>query len=416
MQAKLTQSVVTDARSGTKDIYIVDTLIPGFELRVRAAGSKVWTYRYRTQEGNQRRFVLGRFPGTGAAAARQLALKAAADVAQGADVQKHKQVAREEGARIRGNTLKVFLETHYEPWVLVHLRTGEFQVKRIKADFVEWLNKPMMELNTWLVEGWRRRQRTTTNKSPITINRNLQRLQALLSRAVEWNVIERHPFAGLKPLKHDRSGRVRYLNEGEEARLREALLARETELRQARDRFNEWRRIRGRETFPPRVGEHVDHLRAMVLLAFNTGLRRGELFNLCWKDVDLDAKWLIVRGATAKSGQTRRMPLNAEAFSILEGWRKQDERKDAQVYVFPGVGGKRLNNINTSWRRLVKLAKLDDFRFHDLRHHFASRLVQSGVDLNTVRELMGHADIEMVLRYAHLSPGHLATAVEKVAR
>jgi site-specific recombinase XerD len=64
----------------------------------------------------------------------------------------------------------------------------------------------------------------------------------------------------------------------------------------------------------------------------------------------------------------------------------------------------------------MKLSKISNFRFHDMRHHFASRLVQAGVDLNTVRELLGHKDIEMVLRYAHLAPNNLSSAVEKISR
>lgn len=80
------------------------------------------------------------------------------------------------------------------------------------------------------------------------------------------------------------------------------------------------------------------------------------------------------------------------------------------------MGGGNLKRVDRAWRRLKKGAELQNFRFHDLRHHFASRLVQSGVPLNTVRELLGHADTTMVLRYAHLSPDHLAAAVEKVAR
>lgn len=89
-------------------------------------------------------------------------------------------------------------------------------------------------------------------------------------------------------------------------------------------------------------------------------------------------------------------------------------RDDA--YVVRGTSGAKLTRIDTAWRKLVKRANLQNFRFHDLRHHFASRLVQSGIDLNTVRDLMGHADLEMVLRYAHLSPDRLTMAVEKVAR
>jgi site-specific recombinase XerD len=75
-----------------------------------------------------------------------------------------------------------------------------------------------------------------------------------------------------------------------------------------------------------------------------------------------------------------------------------------------------MTSITTAWRNLRRLAKLRNFHFHDLRHHFASRLVQAGVDLNSVRELLGHSDIKMVLRYAHLAPEGLADAVEKVAR
>ena len=86
------------------------------------------------------------------------------------------------------------------------------------------------------------------------------------------------------------------------------------------------------------------------------------------------------------------------------------------AYVFPGVGEKPLTSITTAWRGVRESAALEDFHFHDLRHHFASRLVQSEVDLNTVRELLGHADVTMVLRYAHLAPDGLALAVEKVAR
>ena len=75
-----------------------------------------------------------------------------------------------------------------------------------------------------------------------------------------------------------------------------------------------------------------------------------------------------------------------------------------------------LARVDRAWRRLRKWADLQNFRFHDLRHHFSSRLVQSGVPLNTVRELLGHSDTAMVLRYAHLSPDHFADVVEKVAR
>jgi integrase len=215
---------------------------------------------------------------------------------------------------------------------------------------------------------------------------------------------------------HDRSGRVLYLDEEEEQQLRDALLKREDKLRKDRERFNAWRIARHKAPLPLRTQEYVDHLRPIVLLALNTGLRRGELLALMWKDVNMKTKWITVAGQTSKNNQTRRVPLNAEAAAILEGWNRQSKGSLTGSYVFAGSKGKRMTAITTAWRSLRRMARLRNFHFHDLRHHFASRLVQSGVDLNSVRELLGHSDIKMVLRYAHLAPEGLAKAVEKIAR
>ena len=90
------------------------------------------------------------------------------------------------------------------------------------------------------------------------------------------------------------------------------MVKRETKLREARDRFNEWRKQRGIKPLPQRTAEFVDHLRPMTLLALNTGLRRGEIFQLRWSDIDEKQKILTVRGEGAKSGQHRAVPLNEE--------------------------------------------------------------------------------------------------------
>jgi len=116
-----------------------------------------------------------------------------------------------------------------------------------------------------------------------------------------------------------------------------------------------------------------------------------------------------VRGHGAKSGNTRYIPLSDDALSTLRAWREQTS---SPRLVFPSpVTGGRMDNIRKSWASLIKLANIQNFRFHDLRHSFASNLAMTGADLNTIRELLGHASIEMTLRYAHLTPGHKAAAV-----
>jgi integrase len=176
--------------------------------------------------------------------------------------------------------------------------------------------------------------------------------------------------------------------------------------------MNTWRIERHMVPLPDREGELFDHLKPLVLLAINTGLRRGELFSLRWADVNLSAKVVTVVAASAKSGSKRHIPLNAEALATLEAWRERAKSTDGLV--FPSIDGARLNNINKSWAGVIKIAGLENFKFHDLRHTFASKLVQAGVDLNTVRELLGHSEIATTLIYSHLSPGNLRAAVERV--
>jgi integrase len=151
----------------------------------------------------------------------------------------------------------------------------------------------------------------------------------------------------------------------------------------------------------------------MVLLSLHTGLRRGEVFGLTRAYVDLVAGRVTVHGSKAKSGTTRHVPLNTEARSTLEGWLAQTAG-DKDGLVFKGKGGQRFNNVRKSWEATLKAANIQKFRWHDLRHTFASKLVMAGVDLNTVRELLGHSDYKMTLRYAHLAPEHKAAAVERL--
>ena len=122
-----------------------------------------------------------------------------------------------------------------------------------------------------------------------------------------------------------------------------------------------------------------------------------------------DAPIVTVQAAYAKSGHTRHIPLNKIAKSALSAWRAQQEKTSG--FVFAGPDGERIKSVKTAWNRVLKETQIPDFRWHDLRHHFASKLAMAGVDLNTSRELLGHASIDMTLRYAHLAPEYKAAAV-----
>jgi integrase len=383
-----------------------DVELKGFLVRVEAGGAKTFFLDYRLA-GRRNRLKLGTYPNLSAEGARALAKSAAGDVAKGIDLQARKQAEKAESDRQRHSTLAKFLE-RYESWEATHRKVRHGV--RIRSAFPEkWQSEPLIALNAWLLESWRRDERRR-GKKPTTVNRDIAALKAVLSKAIEWGLLDRSELENLKPLKTDPIGRVRFLTDDEEKRLRRALRDRDQEMRQARERGNQHRAERDERQLPPLPSPYADHLEPMVLLLLNTGLRFGELTQLRHRDVNLKDRLITVAGETAKSGRTRVIPMNLEAHKILSS------RKGARdEYVFPGEGGNRLTTIKKGWGAILKEAKITGFRLHDLRHSFASRVKRGGADLYIVQRLLGHSTPVMTQRYAHLQPDDLREAVEKVA-
>lgn len=412
MKAAITVELVKSLERGNKPYEVHDPRLKGFLLRVQPSG----TMTYYAQYGRGKRHKIGRAD----AMAPSVAFAKAKTVLAGAALGDDPADARREA---KAHTLRSFLDEVYEPWAKASIRTPKNTLGRLRANFPDLQNKKLDEINAWVVEKGRT-ARLKAGAKVTTVNRDLDDLRSSLGKAVEWKLIDVHPLVGVKRSKADDNAIVRYLDDEEEERLRAALDAREERIRVERDRANAWRVERGYPTMPNlRLVEYADHLKPMVLVSINTGIRRGELFSLEWRDIKFQADrvggrlvppQLTVRGQSAKSRKVRHVPLNAEALAVLQSWRAQ--RPDSDVLVFSGRNGARLDNVRKAWVGVLADAKIRAFRWHDQRHHFASRLVMAGVSLAVVRELLGHGDFQMTLRYAHLDPEHTAAAVEKLVR
>ena len=412
MREKISTRLLRKLHPESKPYEVFDTEVPGFFLRVQPSGVMTYYLVYRNAEGRQRRYRIARTTDMSPVQARDHALLKRGEVAGGVDVHAARADKRQEAALAKTRTLRGFLEAYYAPWASEHLADPDAHVRRVSSAFAEFLDKPMADLNQWLIDKWRTR-RLNEGRRRSTVNRDLSALRGCLSRAVSWGVLAEHPLQGLKPLKVDKAPKVRYLSNDEAKRLREALEARDTEAMAARDRANVWRRERDLQEMPSLSKQRFsDHLTPLVLVSLNTGIRRGEAFKLQWSDVDLQGRMLTVRGESAKSSHTRHIPLNDEAFAALVAWRNQTM---GQGLVWPGKEGASLDNVKKSWAAVLKAARIEAFRWHDLRHTFASWMVMGGVPLNTVRDLLGHADFATTLRYAHLAPAHKADAVAQLA-
>jgi integrase len=254
-------------------------------------------------------------------------------------------------------------------------RHGKFWKDRLGSRPLEDIGpRDLAAVRTELLEG----AEPGDGLAPGTANRKFALLRRVYNVAIRDGKTEGNPVAKLGMLKEP-SGRVRYLSDEEEAELMKALPT------------------------------HCDRQRVTVLL--QTGLRKSEFLGLRWKDIDLRNGVLTI--PRSKNGESRHVPLTSTVKGILLGLPRA---LDASALVFPNSEGKKdLRWAEKAFPKAAGDARIDDFRLHDTRHTFASRLAMEGVDLLTIKELGGWKTLSMVQRYAHLSPGHRQSAIERLA-
>ena len=242
----------------------------------------------------------------------------------------------------------------------VRILTKKFHGKRLDA------------IHPFLVEGYKIERRKQVK--PATVNKELGCLRHMYNMAIKWDYAEKNPVREVKFFKENNQ-RLRYLSSEETRALVEAC---------------------------------APHLRPIVIVALNTGMRRGEIFDLKWSNVDFKNR--MIRVVESKNGESRIIPMNDEVYRTL---MEHKERTNTEL-VFANKRGKRYRSVHFSFSSAVRRAGIRDFHFHDLRHSFASNLVMGGEDLVTVKELLGHKSIQMTMRYSHLSQKHKMAAVQRL--
>lgn len=279
------------------------------------------------------------------------------------------------------------LRDKYLEWMKGHHKSADSKEYRIENMVTHFGDLPLRRFNTLLVEQY---QTALTNKGlkPGSVNKNISILKAMIKKAVDWEMVEEETLKRVRKVKNykEANRRLRFLSVEETQNL---------------------------------VNVCDEHLRPIVVTALHTGCRRGEILKLTWDHVDLVHGFITL--TDTKNGERREIPIDATLRETLNKLPRRfveveskDGKKEKELvpYLFHDPKTmKRYSSVKRSFLTALGHAKIKDFKFHDLRHTFASHLVMAGVDLTTVKELLGHKDIKMTLRYAHLAPAHKRSAV-----
>lgn len=254
-------------------------------------------------------------------------------------------------------------------------RTKNYMLRTAREHFGE---RRLSQITCLDLEIYRNNRKATSTpagkpRADASVNREMALLSHLLNKGVEWGMMEASPYKkGKRLIFKENNQRLRFLSDGEV----EALL---------------------KASSP--------HLKPIVEVALLTGMRRGELLGLKWEQIRNGFIYLT----ETKSGKSRQIPINDRLAEVFKEVRRENQLKSP--HVFADSQGKRFYEVKKSFAKACRKAGIEDFRFHDLRHTFASHLVMKGVSLKAVQELLGHADLTMTMRYAHLSKAHLQEAV-----
>ncbi|MBT6716778.1 MAG: site-specific integrase [Nitrospina sp.] len=228
-------------------------------------------------------------------------------------------------------------------------------------------------------------ERTGRKRTPATVNRYLALLGHVFTVAVrEWEWMAVNPVAKISKLKEP-GGRTRFLSDEERERLLTTC----------------------------RSSESI-HLFIIVTLALSTGMRRGEILGMKWENIDLKKKRITL--VETKNGETRVVPLVGKAYELMKNLYLKVQPVTHGLVFSSAKNLAEPGSIRTAWETALKRAKMENFRFHDLRHSTASYLAMNGATLLEIAGILGHKTLQMVKRYSHLSEDHKAEVLEKMNR
>lgn len=264
--------------------------------------------------------------------------------------------------------LSDFAQTYLAEYSRVNKRSYERDISSVKALTKFFGNKKLNEIQPFDIERYKTQREKEVAKA--SINRELACLKHMYTMAIKWSKADTNPVKEVKFFKENNQS-LRILTGGEEKRL---------------------------------LACASDHLKPIIIMAVNSGMRRNEILGLTWDKINFENKYIIV--AHTKNNEYRIIPMNNYLESVLKR-----VKRDSQ-YVFCKPDGSSYGAIKTAFNNAVRRSGIAKCRFHDLRHTFASRLVMRGVDLVTVQQLMGHKTIKMTMRYSHPTPDHKRWAVE----
>ncbi|GHA67575.1 tyrosine-type recombinase/integrase [Photobacterium aphoticum] len=361
----------TPSTSRSKETEYTDELCSGLKLIVNRQGRKRFLFRY-TLHGTKKSVQLGEYPAIDINTARQIANDHKREIALGNDP----KAMRDEKRNVL--TFKEFAEQHYLPYAMMNKLTAKSDEGNLRLHFFpKWGKKPLTDIGQQdiqkLLDG------LLEGRKPATVNRLRSLILRMFRLAMEWGFVDKHPGQYIRKLKEN-NVRQFFLNRQEVA------------------------------NFIKACNEEPNRTQANALkFALLTGMRIGEITSSKWEclTVDDDGNWSLFLPHT-KSGLSRTVLLNDLAKEVMKDQRRFQKLKNP--YIFAGdAEGRPIAHPKKAFARIRKAAGIKDtFRIHDLRHSFASILINSGnATLYDVQHLLGHQSPQTSTRYAHLASSRL---------
>jgi len=348
---------------------------PGLFVEARATSPGKGTYylRYKDAGGTTRHMRLGNTDSISLAEARAEAKRKKAEIQLGADpnadARKQKEVP----------TLRMFVEEQYIPWISSRNRSWKDDVNRLRQRILPVFgDQPMNTLTRKQLLDFHRSLKEA-GLAGATCDHHLKLIRRIYNLAIEWDVVKDNP-ASKAQLFNEPNQVENILNEKELARLLDVLATHE-------------RRIVCR----------------VALYLLSTGARLSEGLHARWEDIDTDTGTWKISAAVSKSKRVRSVPLNDSALAVLNEIQPDPALRHGYLFVNPRTKD-RLKTVHKAWYSIREAADLPHLRIHDLRHMYASFLVNNGRSLYEVQAVLGHSSPQVTQRYAHLSTETLRDA------